>query len=232
MKLVMSQPRWSREPQNKAAYTVEFDRFYTRAGRVYDGFVRRLPLWRRWLDSALPFLQGPRVLEVGFGTGYLLMRYAGQFEAYGVDYNATMVRLARANLRRTGHTAQLQRGSVEALPFPAHYFDTVLATMAFTGFPDGERAMGEMTRVLQENGRLVLVDVSLPPDGNLMGTAVARAFEAGGDILRDMPLLIGRLGYDVTVDEVGGFGSIQRLVALRSPDQARKGNTEPRASRP
>lgn len=228
----MSRQDWSTEPRDKAGYTADFDRFYTRASAVYDRFVRRLPWWRRWLDSALPVLHGPRVLEVGFGTGYLLTRYAGLYEAYGVDYNAAMVRLARAKLRRVGRNARLLRGSVEALPFPAQYFDTVLATMAFTGFPDGERALGEMTRVLQENGRLVLVDVSLPPDGNLMGTAVARGFEAGGDILRDMPLLIGRLGYDVRVDVVGGFGSIQRVVAVRSPDQVRKGNTEPRASRP
>jgi ubiquinone/menaquinone biosynthesis C-methylase UbiE len=228
----MSQPRWSGEPQDKAAYTAEFDRFYTRAGGVYDGFVRRLPWWRRWLEAALPALQGPRVLEVGFGTGYLMTRYAGQYEVYGVDYNAAMVGLARENLRRAGLTARLLGGSVEALPFPACFFDTVLATMAFTGFPDGAQALVEMTRVLKENGRLVLVDVSLPPHGNLPGTAVARAFEAGGDILRDMPALIGRSGYKVQVEVVGGFGSIQRVVAQRPTGQVRKGNTGPRASRP
>jgi ubiquinone/menaquinone biosynthesis C-methylase UbiE len=207
---------WSDEPEDKVAYSAEFDAFYTRFSHAYDRLVKLLPVWRRWLDSALPWIKGPRVLEVGTGTGYLLTRYAAGCDAYGVDTNAALLAVARENLRQTGLGAKLQRASVEALPFPNGYFETVLSTMAFSGFPDGERALSEMTRVLKEDGRLVLVDVSLPADGNLLGTAVARAFEASGDILRDMESLLGRFGFQVHVEAVGGFGSIQRMVAYRA----------------
>ena len=206
---------WTKEPGDKAAYTAEFDDFYTRVSSGYDQLVKLLPFWRHWLDSALPWIKGPRVLEIGTGTGYLLTRYAGRVDAYGVDINAALLEVAQENLRQAGLTAKLQRASVEALPYPRHFFDTVLSTMAFTGFPDGEKALAEMARVLQEDGKLVLVDVSLPLDGNLLGTAVARVWEAGGDILRDMGALLSRYGFQAQVDPVGGFGSIQRVVAMR-----------------
>jgi ubiquinone/menaquinone biosynthesis C-methylase UbiE len=207
---------WTEEPQDKQAYSAGFDAFYTRFSRAYDRLVKLLPVWRRWLDSALPWIKGPRVLEIGTGTGYLLSRYAANFDACGVDINAALLAVARENLQRAGLRAKLQRASVEALPFANDFFDTVLCTMAFTGFPDGEQALAEMTRVLKDNGRLLLVDVSLPEDGNLLGTAVARAFEASGDILRDMEDLLGRFGFQVHVEAVGGFGSIQRVVACRA----------------
>ena len=209
---------WTAEPEDKQAFTAEMDAFYTGFSKNYDRVVKLLPVWRRWLDSALPWIKGPRVLEIGTGTGYLLTRYAAGFDAYGVDINEALLIVARENLHRAGLEADLQRASVEALPYADGFFDTVLATMAFTGFPDGEKALAEMTRVLKEDGILVLVDVSLPPDGNLLGTAVTRAFEAGGDILRDMGTLLSRYGFQTQVDIVGGFGSIQRFVARRQPE--------------
>ena len=55
-------------------------RFYSRPARLYDLFVGVTPSWRRWLRAALPNLKGPRVLEVSFGTGHLLTRYAGRVD--------------------------------------------------------------------------------------------------------------------------------------------------------
>ena len=206
---------WSPEPANARAYTAEFDRFYTRFSRTYDILVRLFPIWRTWLKAGLPLIKGPRVLEVGFGTGYLVPQYAAHCEVYGVDINAALIKKARANLIRTGMRASLEQASVEQLPYQDGCFDTVLSTMAFSGFPRGEQAMAEMTRVLKPEGRLIIVDISLPRDGNLAGTVVARAFEAGGDILRDMSLLLDRFGYEYDVTAVGGFGAVQIAAGIK-----------------
>jgi SAM-dependent methyltransferase len=59
-----------------------------------------LPVWKNWLNRTLPYIQGPRVLEVSFGTGYLLTQFAGRYQAFGIDYNAAMAQTAKRNLQR------------------------------------------------------------------------------------------------------------------------------------
>jgi ubiquinone/menaquinone biosynthesis C-methylase UbiE len=215
---------WPGEPADAQAFTAEFDVFYTRFSRVYDRLVKLLPIWRRWLEAALPAIKGPRVLEVGFGTGYLMTLYASGNDVYGADINTALIRIARENLRRAGLSASLQQAGVEKLPFQSGCFDTVLSTMAFTGFPNGEQAMAEMTRVVKPGGNVVIVDVSFPQDGNVAGMAIARAFAASGDILRDMRVLFARAGYECEITPVGGSGSIQLFVGrLGEGDACAKG---------
>ena len=100
------------DPEDQRGFTEAFDRSYSRFAWIYDIAVRRLPVWKTWLRFALPHVRGARVLEVSFGTGYLLTQYARGFEAHGVDYNETMVRTARQNLVRAGLIAHLCRARV------------------------------------------------------------------------------------------------------------------------
>ena len=181
-----------------------------------------LPVWKTWLKRALPHLRGPRVLEVSFGTGYLMMQYAGRFETCGVDLNAAMVATARRNLERNGLGAELVQGDVQALPYPDGSFDTVLSTMSFSGYPDGHAALSEMTRVLKPDGRLVLIDVGYPRDGNWMGMRLAAMWRRLGDLLRDMDVLLAGHGLEADDQEVGGFGSVHLYVCEKRRPAATK----------
>ena len=114
--------------------------------------------------------------------------------------------------------ADLRLGAVEALPYPDATFDTVVSTMAFSGYPDGAAAAAEVARVLVPGGRLVLIDVNYPRDGNRLGTAlVDRFWKPLGDLVRDVPAVLTAAGLDVRDDEVGGWGSVHRYVAT-APD--------------
>ena len=97
--------------------------------------VKALPIWKAWLKRALPHIRGRRVLEVSFGTGYLMTHYAGRFEVYGIDLNARMVSVAKKNLRQARLSAHLRQGTVEDLPYEDGFFDTVVNTMAYSGLP-------------------------------------------------------------------------------------------------
>lgn len=207
--------KYSDEPADKAKFTQRIDRVYTLLAGAYDLAVKALPVWKGWIERALPHVSGPRVLEVSFGTGYLLTRYADRFEVKGIDYNAKMVATARRNLKRAGLSAELQRGNVESLPYEDGSFDCVVNTMAFSGYPDGARAMSEMGRVLKAGGRLVIIDVNYPADGNWLGSRLIDLWKLTGDIVRDMPALFRDFGFDATEEEIGGFGSVHLYVATK-----------------
>ena len=210
--------RYSREPEDGKRFTRRFDAFYGRFGGIYDAAVRFLPVWRSWLLRTLPHLRGPRVLEVSFGTGFLLTQCAARYEAHGLDLNERMVGIARTNLARAGLTARLCRGTVEALPYPDGSFDSVVSTMAFSGYPDARKALGEMTRVLRPDGALVMLDVNFPKDGNRIGTRLVELWKSTGDIVRDMHGLFREFRLDCSDTEVGGCGSIHLFVATRRPE--------------
>ena len=207
--------RFSAEPRDTQGFTLRFDRFYTQIARSYDLAVKLLPVWRRWLSRALPHIEGPRVLEVSFGTGWLLTQYADDFETHGVDLNERMLQIARDNMRRAGGTAELRKANVEALPYPTEYFDTVVNTMAFSGYPNGMRAMAELHRVLRPGGRIVLIDVAPPGDGNWMGNALLGIWKRSGDVVRDLPELFESFGFGLQEQPIGGFGSIHLYIATK-----------------
>ncbi len=192
------------------------DRLYTRFARLYDIVVKASPVWRRWLSHALPAIRGPRVLEVSFGTGWLLTQYAARYDTAGLDLNPTLIAVAQRNLARAGVRAELRQGTVEALPYPDATFDTVVNTMAFTGYPDAAKAAAEFARVLKPGGRLVLIDIDYPRDGNRRGTLlVERFWKPFGDLVRNVPAVLSDAGLEVTESEIGGWGSVHLYLGTK-----------------
>ncbi len=207
--------QYSNEPADKDAFTQGLDKAYGLFSRPYDIGVKLLPVWKTWLKQAIPHIQGPRVLEVSFGTGFLLTQYAGEFETEGIDYNDKMVAVANGNLKRKNIAAKLQQGNVEDLPYEDGTFDCVVNTMAFSGYPDARQAMSELERVLKPGGRLVLIDVEYPADGNLLGLGATRLWMVLGDLIRDLGKLLREFDFDYSEEEIGGFGTVHLYIATK-----------------
>ena len=68
------------EPDHPEIYTSSFDRIYSRFAGIYDFLVRHTSLWEAWEGPIIPLIRGPRVLEVSFGLGWLITRYAGSWD--------------------------------------------------------------------------------------------------------------------------------------------------------
>ena len=203
------------EPRDPKSYTANFDAFYSWFSGIYDFLVKHTSFYDAWVGPAIPYIRGPRVLEVSFGSGWLITRYARRFETYGVDLNETMICLTSWNLLAAGTTLPLLRASVEALPYGSESFDTVVNTMAFSGYPRADAAMSEIRRVLRPGGRLVLIDAGYPEDGNWLGRALAGFIEATGDILREMAPIIARHGFTFSHEVLGGLGAIHLYLAQK-----------------
>lgn len=103
------------------------------------------------------------VLDVGTGTGFMLVGLAGRVSRLvGVDASEAMLAKARENLVAAGvPEPDLRRGSMDALPVEDGEVDVVLANMSLHHAGDPEVALAEMWRALAPGGRVVLTDLAL-----------------------------------------------------------------------
>ena len=70
--------------------------------------------WNDWIDCALPYVQGRRVLEIGHGPGHLQEIFASKHRGLvaGLDESPQMGRLAKKRLLQAGYlNVNLARGS-------------------------------------------------------------------------------------------------------------------------
>ncbi len=110
--------------------------------------------WKDWVISVVPFIEGNRVLEIGYGPGHLQrILLSRNLFAVGIDESAQMGRLAK---RRSGSSARLTRGLAQHLPFADNSFDTVIATFPAEYIFDPE-TLTEAQRVLAKEGRFVIL---------------------------------------------------------------------------
>jgi SAM-dependent methyltransferase len=100
-----------------------------------------------------------RVLDVGCGTGYTtagILRLDNVCEVVGVDQNHKQLQKAARKLSMEKMRLSLSRGDAENLPFKDESFDAVVSVGAVEYFPDPEKALKEMNRVVKHQGRLVV----------------------------------------------------------------------------
>jgi len=206
---------YSKEPENSIEYTNKLDKEYSKYSKIYDISLKVLPFWKTWIKAVIPYIEGPRVLEASFGTGYLLAQYARHYESYGIDYNYNMIKIAKKNLLQKDINVNLQQANVEQLPFPDNHFDTIVNTMAFSGYPNGKKAMNEFFRVLKECGKLLIVDFEYPSNRNLPGYWLVKLMEASGDTIKNISSFIKELPFEYTEKEIGAFGSVHLYIAKK-----------------
>ena len=213
LKVKESKIKYTEIPQDSNLYTAVMDKKYAAFAKYYD--FAMTPLWRVWLKKVLPFIEGAKVLEVSFGTGFLMTQYAEHFDTYGIDFSNAMIQITKRKLEKKNLSASISKGNVENLPFENNAFDTIINTMAFTGYPNGEKALEEMKRVLKRNGKLLLMDFDYPADRNLIGYSLVKIGEMYGDVMKDLKKYLGKSGLDYRKTYVGGFGSVYLFVCSK-----------------
>jgi demethylmenaquinone methyltransferase/2-methoxy-6-polyprenyl-1,4-benzoquinol methylase len=105
---------------------------------------------------------GERVLEIGPGTGALLVELARRAgAAWGVDLSLGMCRVAQARLARArvSSSAAALCGDAERLPFATGAFDAIFMSFTLELFDNEVAAwvLAECGRVLAANGRLGVI---------------------------------------------------------------------------
>jgi SAM-dependent methyltransferase len=103
-------------------------------------------LLRRHLSLA----SGPRLLDLGCGTGGNIGALAGLGDVIGIEPDPSAVALAR-----TRGGAMFCRATGTALPFAAGSFDGVIASDVLEHIAEDDSAVAEISRVLRRGGLLV-----------------------------------------------------------------------------
>lgn len=166
--------RRSREAFDAQAATYDEGMQGTHARTLY-------PLVIEEARSALAGIMQPCILDVGCGTGALaeaLLEAIPGCCMTGIDLSSAMV--ARARARLVGR-AEVREGDAEGLPFHDGAFDLVVCNDSFHHYPNPDRAVFQMWRVLRRGGSLVMGDAWQPaPARAIMNAWMPHAHE--GDV--------------------------------------------------
>lgn len=103
-----------------------------------------------------------KTLEVGIGTGINLRYYNfTNIESFeGIDLSGKMLDYARQKRNQIliDGNVKFTIANVESLPFPDDHFDTIVDTFSMCVYPDPDKAISEMKRVLKIGGSLLLLE--------------------------------------------------------------------------
>jgi ubiquinone/menaquinone biosynthesis C-methylase UbiE len=153
-----------------------FRALYHNFAWTYDAvaFLVSLGKWQSWVSNSIRFVEGRRILELGFGPGHFQIDLEENgFIPFGIDESMYMARQAQRRFTRLisrlkpGSPPRLVRGVAETLPFVNDSFDTIVATFP-TEYIFNPNTITEIMRVVKPDKRLIILLSAKPVGGKLI----------------------------------------------------------------
>jgi ubiquinone/menaquinone biosynthesis C-methylase UbiE len=151
----------------------------------------------------LDLKQRDKFLEIGFGSGMFIRRYASHTSRIaGVDISGDMVKLASGinrDLIQSGR-AEFRQGDVSSLPWPDNSFSAAAGIETFYFWPEPEKALREIHRVLELGGRLVL-EMGFNKEDGLDHSKTVRKMNLKQYSAEEMKIMLASTGFtDIVFD--------------------------------
>jgi ubiquinone/menaquinone biosynthesis C-methylase UbiE len=138
---------------------VFFSLLYHQFAWAYDWVadVVSLGMWKGWIFTILPSLASSNVLELGPGSGHLMLAMRDKFDqAFGIEASPEMARIAARRLKKKGHNPKLVIGESQHLPYGNESFQQIVTTFPSEYIKEGS-THEEIWRVLQNPGELLIL---------------------------------------------------------------------------
>jgi demethylmenaquinone methyltransferase/2-methoxy-6-polyprenyl-1,4-benzoquinol methylase len=124
--------------------------------------------WRRWTVQKLRPSGAEPILDVCTGTGDLALAFwratDGSVPIVATDFCREMLDIGQQKKEAAGINGALQfiEADTLQLPFSDDYFQLVTVAFGLRNVTDTQRGIREMIRVRQPNGRIAILEFSMP----------------------------------------------------------------------
>lgn len=166
------------KPYGDGEKTEEINQMFDGIAPVYDDMNRKMTFgadaaWRKkavkHIGTVVPKNKGDkkgtlRILDLATGTGDMAIAIAKGHEnatVVGIDMSDGMLSVAREKVARANvaDRVRLTKGDCLHLPFEDKEFDVVTVSFGLRNFASLEKGLKEANRVLEEGGRLVVLEM-------------------------------------------------------------------------
>ncbi len=160
------------KPYNSGEKGKQVEEMFNNIAPTYDTLNHRLS-WdidKGWRKKAIAQLQpfSPRhILDIATGTGdfaILSARMLTPEKLIGADISEGMMDIGRQKVKRARleQIISFEKEDCLQLSYPENSFDAVTAAFGIRNFPDLDRGLKEIFRVLKPGGHLSIVELTSP----------------------------------------------------------------------
>jgi SAM-dependent methyltransferase len=188
-----------------------FKLLYHQLAWTYDfvAYVVSVGNWQKWVEAVLPYLEGPRILEIGSGPGHLqLALQQKDVMVIGLDESRQMVRITACRLVNNGFHPRITRADVHHIPLAGESFEQVVMTFP-AEFIVKPEVMAEIRRVLIPGGKAIVLSMAWITGGKAWERLAAWVNRISGETPDWDPEILDRL-------KPAGFEADWELIDLNN----------------